>query len=128
MHFTNDLFSVVKKSVETTSGTFTMRLNASHRIYSGHFPDNPITPGVCSLEIIKELVGINFPTCGNLKEVKSIKFLSFINPRITPEITVDLQIIETSSGLWRVRGVLCADRKPAVKVVMQYGINVSQSL
>ena len=128
MHFINDLFSVTGKTVEATSGNFTLRLNASHPVYRGHFPNNPITPGVCSLEIIKELIELDFSRCGHLSEVESIKFLSFINPLATPEITADLKILKTSSGIWRVRGMLSADRKPVVKIVMQFGINASQSL
>ena len=30
-------------------------LNPAHPIFAGHFPGNPITPGVCMLQIIKEL-------------------------------------------------------------------------
>jgi 3-hydroxyacyl-[acyl-carrier-protein] dehydratase len=128
MHFTDDLFSVTGENVEATSGNFTLRLNASHSIYRGHFPDNPITPGVCSLEIFIELMEVNFSWCGQLAEVETIKFLNFISPLATSEITVDLQILEISSGIWRVRGMLCADKKPAVKVVMRYGLNTSQTL
>lgn len=128
MHFINDLFSVTGQNLEASSGNFTLQLNASHPVYLGHFPGNPITPGVCSLEMLKELIEVNFPWCGQLAEVKTIKFLNFISPLATPEITADLQIVETSSGIWRVRGILSADRKPVVKAVMQYVLNASQTL
>lgn len=128
MHFINNLFSVTEKKLEADGGDFTLRLNASHPIYRGHFPGNPITPGVCSLEIFRELVGTYFSGRGHLAEVETIKFLSFISPVATPEITVELKMLETSRGIWRVRGMLGVDQKPAVKVVMRYGINISQKL
>jgi 3-hydroxyacyl-[acyl-carrier-protein] dehydratase len=128
MHFINDLFSVTGNNVDATSGNFTLSVNATHPVYQGHFPGNPITPGVCSMEMLKELTETYFSWCGQLAEVKTIKFLSFINPLATAEITADLQILEMSSGIWRVRGMLCADEKPAVKVVMRYELNASQTL
>ena len=35
--------------------TAKIKLNASHEIFKGHFPGNPIMPGVCMMQIIKEL-------------------------------------------------------------------------
>lgn len=128
MHFTNKLFSITEKKLKPDSGNFRLRLNASHPIYRGHFPDNPVTPGVCSMEIFKELVQHSFPGCGRLAEVKSVKFLNFINPLNTPELTADIQLLEIAGGMWRVRGVLCADNKPAVKIVLRYGTNISQTI
>ncbi len=30
-------------------------INKDHEIFTGHFPDNPVMPGVCMIQIIKEL-------------------------------------------------------------------------
>ena len=30
-------------------------LNKDHEIFKGHFPGNPVTPGVCMMQIVKEL-------------------------------------------------------------------------
>ena len=29
----------------------TLTLNAEHPIFKGHFPNNPVTPGVCMMQI-----------------------------------------------------------------------------
>lgn len=34
--------------------TFRVRLDAAHPIYAGHFPGNPVLPGVCTLQIVRE--------------------------------------------------------------------------
>ena len=34
-----------------------IRLNPDHEIYRAHFPGNPITPGVCIVQIISEVLG-----------------------------------------------------------------------
>ncbi|MBQ0740088.1 3-hydroxyacyl-ACP dehydratase, partial [Aquimarina celericrescens] len=35
--------------------TVTITINKNHKIFKGHFPGNPVTPGVCMIQIIKEL-------------------------------------------------------------------------
>ena len=30
-------------------------INSGHQIFEGHFPGQPVTPGVCMMQIIKEL-------------------------------------------------------------------------
>ena len=32
-----------------------IKLNPKHEIFKGHFPGKPIMPGVCMIQIIKEL-------------------------------------------------------------------------
>ena len=34
-----------------------LQLHPEHEIYQAHFPGNPITPGVCQVQIVAELAG-----------------------------------------------------------------------
>jgi len=74
-----------------------IKLNASHNIYMGHFPNNPITPGVVQLQIVKELLEISTQEKRVLKEVGRCKFLAILNPIDTPTIRIKIKIskIET---------------------------------
>ncbi len=80
-YFEDDLYRLVDK-LETENG-FTGRivLNPKHWIYSSHFPDNPITPGVCLLQISKELVVRYKNTPLTISNIKNIKFLSVLIPQ-----------------------------------------------
>jgi 3-hydroxyacyl-[acyl-carrier-protein] dehydratase len=55
-------------------------LKKDHEIYNGHFPGNPVVPGVCLVQIIKELVEGNLNQKLNLKKADNIKFMNFVNP------------------------------------------------
>ncbi len=55
-------------------------LNGNHPIYLGHFPGNPVVPGVCQVQMVKELVEKAVDTPLKLTESDNIKFLSMINP------------------------------------------------
>lgn len=120
MHFVDSLFTILQQEVSPDGGNFRLRLNADHPIYKGHFPDNPITPGVCSLEIMTQLINANYQGFDHPDEIKSIKYLGFVNPLDTPEVDVELKATNTSEGNWRFRGALYAGGKPSVKMVASY--------
>jgi 3-hydroxyacyl-[acyl-carrier-protein] dehydratase len=82
----NTFYSVEK--TESTQNTYSadVILNASHEIYKNHFPGNPITPGVCLLQIALELLNKRFERNLLLVHAKSIKFLKVINPFENPKI------------------------------------------
>ena len=72
--------------------TGVIRLDPGHRIYQGHFPGNPVVPGVCQVQIVKELVekSVNHPLM--LTASDNIKFLSMINPYLNPELEFSILV------------------------------------
>ncbi len=73
-------------------------LNKDHAVYAGHFPGNPVVPGVCLVHMLKELVSQILKKPVILCEAGSIKFLHVINPSVHPEILWDIRLSETESG------------------------------
>jgi len=61
---------------------YSIRLNADHVIFKAHFPGEPITPGVCilqmSIELLSESVGKKLEPV----YVKNVKFISLLTPDI----------------------------------------------
>lgn len=68
----------------------TIQINALHQIFEGHFPNNPITPGVVQIQIVKELLEKVFNKTYFLKEIGRCKFLAILNPNETPEINISI--------------------------------------
>ena len=56
MTFSKQLYDTISTTFTENSLSILIRLNAKHSIYEGHFPEQPITPGVVQLAIIKELL------------------------------------------------------------------------
>jgi hypothetical protein len=67
-----------------------LSLNAGHPIYQAHFQGNPITPGACIIQMVKELAQDRYSTSCFIRSVKNVKFLCVINPLEHPEIDVHL--------------------------------------
>lgn len=65
-------------------------INGQHPIYEGHFPGFPITPGVCQVQMIKEILeaegGISLLLCA----AKQIKFTAVHEPGAEPEIDAEI--------------------------------------
>ena len=82
----NNLYTISQKEINGLNGCFTIELNSSHFIYLAHFPEEPITPGVCIVQIGQELLELLLEeSCLKkyrleIKKVKNVKFLSVISP------------------------------------------------
>jgi len=86
-----DTFFTIQKTDDTENGcSFRITLNASHPIFQAHFAGNPIMPGACIVQVIKELASDYFSRTCFVCAVKNMKFLYAINPLESPEITVQL--------------------------------------
>lgn len=55
-------------------------------IYKAHFPEKPITPGVCIVQMAVELFGALRGRKYSVREVVNAKFLIVIEPQATPEV------------------------------------------
>ena len=52
----NDFFTISELTNSEDTIESKVQLNASHKIFDGHFPGNPVTPGVVQIQIVKELL------------------------------------------------------------------------
>jgi len=67
-------------------------LNKDHEIYNGHFPGNPVVPGVCLTQLIKEIME-NVKACElMLVYADNIKFMAVVNPQKNSRLQIDLKI------------------------------------
>lgn len=74
--------------------TAVIELNKDHDVFKGHFPGNPVMPGVCMLQIIKELTERAVDTKLFLKVASNIKFMAIINPNKNPILSVQIMITQ----------------------------------
>src|SRR5690606_40660571 len=61
-----------------------VHLNPSHLIFDGHFPGNPVAPGVCMMQIVKELTETVEQKTLFLVRASNVKFTALINPARDP--------------------------------------------
>jgi 3-hydroxyacyl-[acyl-carrier-protein] dehydratase len=98
----NELFSIkdVREDTAGTSVTMLIELDPGHAIFEGHFPGNPVLPGACTVQIIKELLDHHLSRNLVLKKAGMIKYLAFINPEKNNMIYIDLLLKDAGKGIW----------------------------
>ena len=76
-----------------------IEIDPNHPLFEGHFPGNPILPGVCTVQIIKELLEHSIQKSLRMKNAGNIKYLGFVNPVTMPLLTFQLQIKSTEGTI-----------------------------
>ena len=94
--FLNSFYTIKRIQREGNSNKLSVliRLNPSHEIFKGHFPGNPILPGVCIIQILKEILMYQINKNLALIHAGSIKYFSIINPEINSKIKFDIELKE----------------------------------
>ncbi|MDR2813766.1 MAG: beta-hydroxyacyl-ACP dehydratase [Prevotellaceae bacterium] len=99
MKLADDFYKVVQETGGDTEFEYLISLNKEHFIYRAHFPGNPITPGVCIVQLCKELMERRVKKTLFLNKIANVKFLSVINPTIYGDIRVAFsKIIPAENG------------------------------
>lgn len=82
----NDFYTLDEVIADEKSLTGRISFNASHEIFKGHFPGQPVVPGVCTMQIITEILEQYLNRKLLLTEAQQVKFLQLITPDIQPNI------------------------------------------
>jgi len=98
----------------------TILVNEKHEVFKGHFPGNPIMPGVCMIQIIKELTEKITQNTLMIQTLTNVKFMALINPEITPELRLELDITITEDDLVKVKNTTYFNDTTALKLSNVY--------
>ncbi len=91
----------------------TVSYHAAHPVFKGHFPDQPVVPGVCTMDMVKDLLEKAVGKELMLRSTGQVKFLRLILPDVVPDVSIAWQ--ETSDG-YAVTAGLKADGADAFKM------------
>ena len=102
----NDFYTILQTI--PTPGVVKARIaiNKNHRIFEGHFPGLPVVPGVCMLQIVREIMEVTGGKELKISQADNMKFLSVINPEHNNEVdlvinyTVDEEKLSINATLF----------------------------
>ncbi|WP_138475850.1 3-hydroxyacyl-ACP dehydratase [Dyadobacter bucti] len=86
--FLNDLYTITETDSSAGQINSEIKINGGHRLFKGHFPGEPVTPGVVQLQIVKEILEAHLQKKLSMKSLRVCKFLSILNPEITPVVQI----------------------------------------
>jgi 3-hydroxyacyl-[acyl-carrier-protein] dehydratase len=108
----NSEISVLKKKRHQIHAVFLFKKELD--FFKGHFPGNPILPGIFQIEMVKYALEKSFDNNFYIKSVKKTKFSSLIQPEKT--VTIDITINKEENSLLDVRAILRVSDKVAGKI------------
>lgn len=73
-----------------------LQIDANHPLYFGHFPGFPVTPGVCQVQMIREILESEVGHPLMLMTAKQIKFTAIHEPGMEP--VIDASVSFEKSG------------------------------
>ena len=115
MFLMNELFEIIDSKNNGESYLSNIKINSEHVIFKGHFPGNPILPGVCMLELIKLLSGIYLNKKLKVVSASDMKFLKVINPIIDCFITTEIIIKINENENYSITAYLKQNETPFFK-------------
>lgn len=98
MKLKTNLYTITTSNETAAGVSYGISLNPDCVIYKAHFPQQPVTPGVCIVEIAHELLEEYLQCDLAVKVVKNVKFLSVISPLEVQDITYTFTNIKYEDG------------------------------
>jgi len=114
----NDLFTFTDLQEEGNIVRTIIGLNPSHAIFAGHFPGQPVLPGACMMQMVKEVLAAYLGKPIKLVSASDLKFLAVVDPaennpiqmeiKVLPEndkIRVDAKLLDNATVLFKFKGL-----------------------
>jgi 3-hydroxyacyl-[acyl-carrier-protein] dehydratase len=94
----NDFFMLDSLQTDSTTARATLRMNAEHPIFKGHFPGQPVVPGACLLQLVQEMTSLITAKEWRLLKGDHIKFIAMIDPRVNKIVEMTVTCKEIATG------------------------------
>ncbi len=116
MILTGDFFTML--TLEKGDGMVKAGLlwNTEHPIFQGHFPGQPVVPGVCMIQLIQETLEQALEKPVELISSTQVKFLHVIDPRQFPSTDLLLQYSVNENGTYQVTSTLMKEKTNFMKM------------
>jgi 3-hydroxyacyl-[acyl-carrier-protein] dehydratase len=112
----DDFFHILRAYEDASGFGYAIVLNRDHFIYRAHFPGNPVTPGVCIIQLCRELMERRLNRPLFVRRALNVKFLAVINPEACDTVQVDFSRVSTTDDGCRIAASIHRDDRVFARV------------
>lgn len=116
MMLSGDFFRIGKTDQKDNHFKAKITLNSEHRVYQGHFPGMPVVPGVCQVQIVKEVLCYCLNNTYLLSESRVCKFITMMNPLEVADLKCEISWSVISQEDIAFSGELSDDNRIYLKI------------
>ncbi|MEL5895446.1 beta-hydroxyacyl-ACP dehydratase [Bacteroides sp. GD17] len=110
MLFENKYYKILDAKVDGLDAVYRIALLPDCDVYRGHFPGNPVSPGVCNIETIKECAMLLTGKRLLISTIKQCRLTAVASPALCPEVDVILSLLPTDKGFTVTARIADAER------------------
>lgn len=104
-----DFYTVQKISAEDGVIDADILLNPKHEVYDGHFPEQPVVPGVIQLQIVKEILEDVLQEELFLHTMNTAKYLKMISPKHILDLQISIQYKKTDEANFNINATISSN-------------------
>jgi 3-hydroxyacyl-[acyl-carrier-protein] dehydratase len=90
----DQFYSTIAQSSTDDQIDARIAFNADHEIFRGHFPALPVVPGVCMVQIVREVMEVFVEAPLSLVASDNMKFLAVIDPTKNMDFEVRINFMQ----------------------------------
>ena len=105
----NDFYFIRSFEADDKTINAELEFNVDHNIFKGHFPAVPVVPGVCMMQMVQEMIEKQTSSVKRISHVQQMKFLTLINPAVSPSVHLSLSYIQGTDDVLHVSASLLND-------------------
>ncbi len=119
----NDFFKILSVEKVESKLTIAVELNPAHEIFKGHFPGQPVVPGVCMVQMLKDTLSHIYKRQFTMKSASQLKFLAILNPDEVKALNIEVTVLNedpgglTVSGTFQNEGLIFLKYKAVFKAI-----------
>ncbi len=98
MKLENNYYELISMHSDGTSGVFHIALRPDCEVFRGHFPGNPVCPGVCNIQTIKECAERLTGQRLHIGSIRRCRLTAVATPATCPELEVRINLLPTETG------------------------------
>lgn len=118
MNLEDTLYNIA--TYDSSAMKWTLKLNPDADIFIGHFPGNPITPGVVMLQIARELLSgfLNKPLA--LRKAVNIKYTEVLSPLSDPMVDFTFSSLVEEENTIKCKVAIAGEGKTFARISLVY--------